>query len=155
MVVKIKKRIQGFEQWQLVLVVVLLNCLNSYIFEVVATLFSRFSDEGFNENYSNKEKLILFVIVGPILETLLFQYTIIEFCKRKKMALEYCCLLSAFIFSSMHLYNVFYFLYAFVAGTLLAFLYLSGKSKKNAILITAAAHIIFNGIVFISKVYFP
>lgn len=154
MVVKIKKRIQGFEQWQLVLVVVLLNCLNSYIFEVVATLFSRSSDEGFIENYSNKEKLILFVIVGPILETLLFQYAVIEFCKRKKMALQYCCLLSAFIFASMHLYNVFYFLYAFVTGLLFAYLYLAGKNEKNAILLTLVTHIIYNGIAFIGKTYF-
>ncbi|QSB29101.1 CPBP family intramembrane glutamic endopeptidase [Flavobacterium sp. CLA17] len=154
MVLKIKKTVQSFQQWQLMLIIILLNFLSSYIFEVIATLFSRSSDEGFNENYSNKEKLILFVIVGPILETLLFQYAIIEFCKRKKMALQYCCLLSAFIFASMHLYNIFYFLYAFVGGLMFAYLYLAGRNKKNAILITAATHIIYNGIVYIAKVYF-
>lgn len=154
MVSNIKKKVQSFQQWQLVVIVLLLNFLNNYIFAILAKHFSISLNKGFDDNYSFTEKIVLFIIIGPIIETLLFQYVVIEICKDQKMALKYCCLLSAFIFASLHLYNVFYFLYAFVTGLLFAYLYLAGKNEKNAILLTLVTHIIYNGIAFIGKTYF-
>ncbi|MXO04046.1 CPBP family intramembrane glutamic endopeptidase [Flavobacterium sp. HBTb2-11-1] len=98
--------------------------------------------------------MVLFVIAAPLIETLLFQYAVIEIFKSIKVKLKYCCFLSAFIFASFHLYNIFYFLYAFVGGLLFAFLYVRGKNQKNAILLPLVTHIIYNGLVFISKYYF-
>ncbi|BFM41779.1 hypothetical protein CFS9_04200 [Flavobacterium sp. CFS9] len=155
MILKIKETIKNLHQWQLALIVIILNFLNSYIFYVIAKLFNSDLGRGFNENYTINEKLVLFVIVGPLLETVLFQYAVIEICKSGKMALKYCCLLSALVFASTHLYNVFYFLFAFVAGMLLAILYVKGRSVKNAFLLTLIAHTIYNGIIFIMNVYFP
>lgn len=155
MITKLKKIIQHLQQWQLVLVVILLNLLNSYTFNVLAEFFGSNLNKGFNENYTINEKIVLFIIVAPLIETCLFQYAVIEICKSQKMALKYCCLVSALIFASMHLYNVFYFLFAFVAGLLLACLYVTGRSVKNSVLITLTAHTIYNGIVFIMKIYFP
>ncbi|WP_264524783.1 CPBP family intramembrane glutamic endopeptidase [Flavobacterium sp. N502536] len=155
MITKLKKIIQHLQQWQLVLVVILLNLLNSYTFNVLAEFFGSNLNKGFNENYTINEKIVLFIIVAPLIETCLFQYKVIEICKSQKMALKYCCLVSALIFASMHLYNVFYFLFAFVAGMLLACLYVTGRSVKNSVLITLIAHTIYNSIVFIMKIYFP
>lgn len=154
MLSNIKKKVQSFQQWQLVVIVLLLNFLNNYIFAILAKHFSISLNKGFEDNYSFTEKIVLFIIIGPIIETLLFQYVVIEIGKDQKMALKYCCLLSAFIFASLHLYNVFYFLYAFVTGLLFAYLYLAGKNEKNAILLPLVAHIIYNGIAFIGKTYF-
>ncbi|MRX41313.1 CPBP family intramembrane metalloprotease [Flavobacterium sp. LC2016-23] len=154
MVSNIKKKVQSFQQWQLVVIVLLLNFLNNYIFAILAKHFSISLNKGFDDNYSFTEKIVLFIIIGPIIETLLFQYVVIEICKDQKMALKYCCLLSAFIFASLHLYNVFYFLYAFVTGLLFAYLYVAGKNEKDAILLPLVTHIIYNGIAFIGKTYF-
>ncbi|CAA9198941.1 CPBP family intramembrane glutamic endopeptidase [Flavobacterium collinsii] len=155
MISKIKKIFQDLQQWQLVLVVILINLLNSYTFKVLAEFLGSDLGKGFNENYTINEKLVLFVIVAPLLETFLFQYAVIEICKSRKIALRYCCLLSALIFASNHLYNVFYFLFAFAAGMMLAGLYVTGRSVRNSFLITLITHTIYNGIVFILNIYFP
>lgn len=155
MISKVKKIFQDLQQWQLLLVVILINLLNSYTFNVLAQFLGSDLGKGFNENYTINEKLVLFVIVAPLLETFLFQYAVIEICKRRKIALRYCCLLSALIFAANHLYNVFYFFFAFVGGVLLAMLYVKGRSVKNSFLLTLIAHTIYNGIIFIMKIYFP
>ena len=155
MILKIKEIIKSLQQWQLVLIVVLINLLSSYTFSVLAEFFSSDLNKGFDENYTITEKLVLFVIVGPLLETCLFQYGVIEICKSQKMALRYCCLVSALVFAATHLYNVYYFLFAFITGMLLACLYVTGSRVRDSFLITLIAHTIYNGIVFILKVYFP
>ncbi|CAI2769216.1 CPBP family intramembrane glutamic endopeptidase [Flavobacterium collinsii] len=155
MISKIKKNIQDLQQWQLVVIVVLISLLNSYTFSVLAEFLGSDLGKGFNENYTINEKLVLFVIVAPLLETFLCQYSVIEICKRIKMALRYCCLVSALVFASMHLYNVFYFLFAFAGGMMLAGLYVTGRSVKNSFIITLITHTIYNGIVFILNIYFP
>ena len=152
---KLNTMIKKIKQWQLAIIVILLNFLNSFVFSRVASLFYITLNKGFNDHYSVKEKIILFVIAGPIIETFLFQYAVIEISRSKKIALKYCCLLSAFVFALSHLYNFFYFLYAFVAGLMFAYLYSVGKNSNNAIVLTLITHIIYNGIVFIMKFYFP
>ncbi|KAF2343002.1 CPBP family intramembrane glutamic endopeptidase [Flavobacterium tistrianum] len=154
MISKIKNIVFGLKQWELILLIILLNFLNNYLFSVISNLFDISLNKGFNDHYTIKEKIVLFVIAAPLIETLLFQYAVIEIFKSIKVKLKYCCFLSAFIFGSFHLYNIFYFLYAFVGGLLFAFLYLRGKNQKNAILLPLVTHIIYNGLVFISKYYF-
>ncbi|WJS94594.1 CPBP family intramembrane metalloprotease [Flavobacterium johnsoniae] len=154
MIAKIKSFVLDLKHWQLILLVILLNFLNNYIFSVVSDLFDVPLNEGFNDHYTIKEKIVLFIIVAPFIETLLFQYAVIEISKSIKMALKYCCLVSAFAFAAFHLYNFFYFSYAFVTGLLFAYLYTRGKNQRSAILLPFIAHVIYNGIVFIGKYYF-
>lgn len=153
MIAKIKDVILSLNYWQLILLIIVLNFLNNYIFSVVSDLFDVPLNQGFNDHYTMKEKIVLFIFVGPLIETLLFQYAVIEISKSTKMAVKYCCLLSAFAFASFHLYNVFYFSYTFVAGLLFAYLYTRGKNQRSAILLPFIAHVIYNGIVFITKYY--
>lgn len=154
MITKVKNIVFGFRQWELILLIVVLNFFNNYMFSVVSDFFDIPLSKGFKDHYTFKEKIVLFVIVAPLIETLLFQYLVIEICKTIKMRLRYCCFISAIIFASFHLYNVFYFLYTFAGGLLFAFLYLRGKNQKNAILLPLVAHTLYNGIVFIIKYYF-
>ncbi|WP_433835642.1 lysostaphin resistance A-like protein [Flavobacterium anhuiense] len=154
MIAKIKNTILGLRQWELILLIVLLNFLNSYIFSIISDFFGIALNKGFNDQYTIKEKIVLFVIVAPLMETLLFQYAVIEIFKSLKVKLKYCCFISALSFALMHLYNIFYFLYAFAGGLLFAFLYIRGKNQKNAIVLPLIAHTIYNGIVFILKIYF-
>ncbi|KAF2082815.1 CPBP family intramembrane glutamic endopeptidase [Flavobacterium sharifuzzamanii] len=153
MISRIKNIVFGLKQWELILLIILLNFTNNYLFSVISNLFDISLNKGFNYHYTIKEKIVLFVIAAPLIETLLFQYAVIEILKSIKIKLIYCCFLSAFVFASFHLYNIFYFLYAFVGGLLFAFLYVRGKNQKNAILLPLVTHIIYNGIVFISKYY--
>ena len=150
---KIRNSILALRDWELVLLILLLNFLNNYIFSVVSDLFDISLSKGFDDNYTIKEKIVLFVVVAPLIETLLFQYLVIEICKSFKMRLKYCCFISAFVFASFHLYNVFYFLFAFTGGLLFAFLYIKGNSQKKAILLPLVAHTIYDGSVFIIKTY--
>lgn len=154
MISKIKNVILGLRQWELIFLIMLLNFLNNYLFSLISNFFDISLNKGFNDQYTIKEKVVLFVIVAPLIETLLFQYTVIEICKSIKMRLRYCCIISAFTFGLLHLYNIFYFLYAFSGGLLFAFLYVRGKNQKNAIILPLVAHTIYNGIVFVVKSYF-
>lgn len=154
MISKIKNIILNLRSWELIVFVIVLNFLNNYIFFVISNFLNISLNKGFNNNYTFNEKIVLFIIVAPLIETLLFQYIVIEIFKSIKIRLKYCCILSAFVFASMHLYNIFYFLYAFVGGLMFAFLYTRGKNQKYAMLLPLIAHTIYNGIVFIIKTYF-
>ena len=155
MIAKLRNILLGLRDWELILLVILLNFLNNYMFFVVSDFFEISLNKGFNDNYTIKEKLVLFIVIAPLIETLLFQYAVIEICKSIKMRLKYCCFLSAFVFALFHLYNVFYFWFTFIGGLLFAFLYAKGENKKKAIALPLIAHTIYNGFVFIVKTYFP
>jgi len=154
MILKIKNIILSLRKWELILLVIILNFLNNYVFSIFSTFFNISLNKGFNYNYTINEKIVLFVIVAPLIETLLFQCLVIEIASSFKIKTIYCCVLSALAFASSHLYNVFYFTYAFVSGLMFAFLYTRGSNQKYAILLPLTTHVIYNGIVFIIKTYF-
>ncbi|TPG45256.1 CPBP family intramembrane glutamic endopeptidase [Flavobacterium pectinovorum] len=154
MISKIKNIALSLREWELILLVIVLNFLNNYIFSVVSTFFNISLNKGFNNNYTFNEKIVLFLIVAPLIETLLFQCIVIEMAKSLKIKTIYCCILSAFLFALSHIYNIFYFTYAFMGGLMFAFLYTRGKNQKYAILLPLITHIIYNSIVFIIKTYF-
>lgn len=153
MISKVKNTILSLREWELVLLVLVLNFLNNYIFSVVSTFFNISLNKGFNNNYTFNEKIVLFLIVAPLIETLLFQCIVIEIAKSLKIRTIYCCILSALAFALSHIYNIFYFTYAFMGGLMFAFLYTRGKNQY-AILLPLITHIIYNTIVFIIKTYF-
>lgn len=91
------------------------------------------------------------IIIGPMIETLLFQALIIslicKFIKRPKYNLYLSLLISATVFSLDHTYNIYYVAYAFLIGISYAFAYYIGRYKKwNAALTVFLIHAIHNTI---------
>jgi membrane protease YdiL (CAAX protease family) len=104
--------------------------------------------EGFLNFKSAREAFLVGVLLAPFLETLIFQAAIIETVK-KRMSPFFSCSLSAFIFGSIHFYNIFYFIYAVAAGFLFAYLYFIGSVSKKGFILTLIAHMLCNLLAFI------
>lgn len=81
-------------------------------------------------------KIIDGSILAPILETLIFQYAIIEILNSIKILKErsiVIVMVSAVLFGISHSYSYLYIFYAFIIGLLLAYSYLIYK-KRNFLL---------------------
>lgn len=136
---------------KLMLLAIIINLLISVSFSFIASfLFNDSLNNNVNGFENMTEEIIAVIIIAPIFETLFFQYCIIEFF-RKKMNKFYVCLLSSFIFALFHLYNFYYFLFALFTGIVFAYLYLLGKKKNRAIILTIASHSLYNLIIFFLK----
>ncbi|PIE48930.1 MAG: hypothetical protein CSA39_05150 [Flavobacteriales bacterium] len=111
-------------------------------------------------NYSTLKSLIFRVLIGPFLETLIFQAAIIEFImyhlKIKKLAVP--VLVSGIIFGIVHYFNnfnVIYMVYAILLGFILSLIYVIAKKRKdtNPFLITFICHFFINLIAFILRIF--
>ena len=96
------------------------------------------------------EELILVVIVCPIIETVLFQFLVIEILN-EKLKKEIICIISALIFASTHMYNFIYFSFAIIIGLNFAYLYYLGRPSNKGFFIVFVTHLIYNAIVFCLK----
>lgn len=108
--------------------------------------------EIFEENTSLTEIFFLTVIFGPLVETFLFQYLIIEILYRfKKIKCEIILFVSALTFSLNHDYNITYIFITFISGLIYAsyYLYLKMENKKFPFLYILGMHSLYNFIVFI------
>jgi membrane protease YdiL (CAAX protease family) len=139
------------DKWKLILLAVLINLLNSFFYSFISNIFFETKlSKGFRPFGSLTEEIILAILVAPLFETFIFQYGVFETFKKKYNSFT-CCLISAFLFGLLHLYNGFYFLFAFFAGLLLAYVYYIGSLTKKGILITLLVHFIYNALAVILK----
>lgn len=134
----------------LVLLFVFMNYLVSISFSALSNLVSdkSLSDAVPSTPENKMETFVLVVIAAPLLETFIFQYGIIEWLRQKK-SLLFCCFSSALAFALVHLYDVYYFFLAFVAGLLMAYLYTLKKTIIAGISITIITHSLYNALVYI------
>ncbi len=91
------------------------------------------------------------IIIGPYIETLLFQtlviFLICKIVKRPKYNFCLSILLSAILFSISHTYSLYYVLYAFIGGVIYANAYYFARYKKwSATLTVFIIHAIHNTI---------
>lgn len=136
---------------KLIFFAVSLNIFFSLIFSFISEkIFNEKISIGFKSLGTIYDEIILVILIAPFFETLLFQYSIIEFI-RKKFNPFVCCCVSAMVFSLMHTYNVFYFFFAFFSGFLFAYLYYLGNTIKTGILLAFIVHLIHNSIAFLIK----
>tara|TARA_B110000114_G_scaffold22039_1_gene21000 strand:+ start:1245 stop:1751 length:507 start_codon:yes stop_codon:yes gene_type:complete len=106
----------------------------------------------FDENMSLTEIFIFTVIIGPIIETFLFQYLIIEvlfFFKRIKI--NTIIIISSLSFSLTHYYNFIYILVTFLSGIIYAsyYLYLKEEKQRFPFLYICLFHSLYNFSAFI------
>lgn len=127
------------------------NLQISVFFNLIACLFFNNSlNDNVNEFASTKEEFIAVVIIAPVFETLLFQYSLIELFIKKTNKL-YACLISSLIFALFHLYNLYYFLFAIFTGLIFAYLYITCRKRNRAIILTMVCHSLYNLIIFFLK----
>lgn len=95
------------------------------------------------------EKILVVIILGPLVETILFQYLVItiicRIIKRPRFNFYPAIILSAIAFAFNHNYNTYYFVYTLLVGIVYALgFYLLRYRKENGILIVFTVHGIFN-----------
>lgn len=124
------------------------NLFFSFLINIISKVI--YNDSFTNEAHkfsSVKEEFFLVVLVAPLIETIIFQFIIIEILY-EKVRKEIICLISALIFASTHLYNVLYFVFALIIGLALAYLYFIGKVNKKAFQYVYLTHLLYNSIAF-------
>lgn len=96
---------------------------------------------------------IITVLIAPVLETLIFQFGVIElfFKLQNKNKVLLAALASAMLFSLSHYYNLFYMLGSFILGLGFAIFYIIAKSRKdvNPFWLLACIHSLINLVAFI------
>ena len=130
---------------------VILNTVNSLSFSALA-FFS--TGDGLKnhtmDTISPNNQFLVAVILMPIIETLIFQYALIESIRQRVQPL-YACFLSAFAFALVHFYSVYYFLFALISGLIFAYLYLLDRSVIKGTLLVLTAHILYNLLAYIVR----
>ena len=96
----------------------------------------------------------LAIFIGPLFETLIFQELTISSVRAliTRPRYNFCIsiIISALLFSLIHLYSVYYMIYTFFFGIILALAYyISIYRKQNAFLTLFLIHVIWNSIVFV------
>jgi membrane protease YdiL (CAAX protease family) len=147
------KKINDFflntNQYILIGIFVSFNIFISFLFSIISKLIFGNSFTSNIHKFENlTEEFILVVIVSPIIETIIFQFIIIEIFY-EKCNKYLICGLSAILFASSHLYNILYFVFAFIMGLAFAYLYILGKKKEKGIKYVFLSHLIYNLIAFI------
>ncbi|MCD4770544.1 MAG: CPBP family intramembrane metalloprotease [Bacteroidales bacterium] len=123
----------------------------SYLINLITIFFPPSAAEvdlGFELN-TLFEEVMVFIIIAPIVETLVFQSLIISgicmLIKRPRYNFYVSILLSAFAFSLIHSYNCYYMILTFLSGIILAFAYYIARYRKDrATLLVIIIHAIWN-----------
>ncbi len=136
---------------KLIALFILLNILNSFSFSMLAYFFTGVGLTNHSiRTMGAMDELLIAVVFAPILETVIFQYALIESIRQKIKPL-YACFLSATAFALVHCYSVFYFLFAFISGLIFAYLYYLEKSILKSFLLVLSAHFLYNMLIYITK----
>jgi hypothetical protein len=106
----------------------------------------------FDKKMSLTEIFILSVIIGPLMETFLFQYLIIEILSFfRRIKVNTIVIISSLAFSLIHYYNFIYISVTFLSGVIYAsyYLYLKTEKQKFPFLYIFSLHSLYNFSVFI------
>lgn len=110
---------------------------------------------GYEETASNvsadMKAFIAFVMISPVVETLIFQSVLVGFVRNKiKNKDPYIVVMSAVLFGFWHYYNIFYMAVTAVVGFVFSWVYLcSLKSRLPAFFIVFSSHLLTNFILFL------
>ena len=103
---------------------------------------------GHNTTGPDEKYLFVAIILGPILETFVFQYVIFKILSLIKLERNWNLLfliISASLFGLSHCYSLVYVLYATITGVVLAFIYYFYRlHTKKAFWTTALIHALVN-----------
>lgn len=99
------------------------------------------------------EEFVVAVVIAPIIETLIFQYAIIETLLNLKVHPWISIIISALLFGVSHWYNPIYVIVLTVVGCILAYYYVALRYQNGftQISLVVLIHALFNTIVFLDK----
>jgi membrane protease YdiL (CAAX protease family) len=130
----------------------------SYLLNKIFIYFFSLKDLA-NSSIGNEDfvfDVVLIVLIGPLLETLIFQAAIIEgvyfFFNSRKYYNYYSCGISTILFGLTHFYSFPYFIYGLIIGLYLSILYLLTKRRGlNSIIVVLIVHMCWNLIAVINN----
>lgn len=148
---KIHLYLIGLNRVLLIALFIVINILNSLFFSLLAYYIT---GNGLRnpsiDSMGTKDQFLIVVLLSPIIETLIFQYALIESIRQKIKPL-YACFLSAFAFALVHFYSVYYFLFALIGGLIFAYMYYLEKSVIKSFLVVLTAHILYNLLIYTGR----
>jgi len=105
---------------------------------------------------SLQEEFIITVLIGPAVETLIFQYLIIETLLSLKMTHIVSVIISGLLFGLSHCYNLPYILVTTVVGLIFAYYYmrLRHQGLVNTLGLVTLLHALSNIFAFINNNFF-
>ena len=131
---KITLKLTQLTKTNFVFSAILLCLVFSYIISYAMHLFNPETlDIDYLNNKSIPVKFILTVIVTPIIETLIYQYAIIEIVFRilKSNKTTIAILLSSVIFGLSHFYSITYITATFILGLLFSCVYVIARKRND------------------------
>lgn len=128
-----------------------LNGLASYYYPAVFDNIKQIRENA--SQYALFDRFIKLILVAPFLETLIFQFGIIEFIKKMKGKDSLAILISALAFSLAHAYSIVYILMMIPSALILAvyYSYLRKGSRTLAYLSVSLLHLCYNTIAFFNN----
>ncbi|MET0241925.1 MAG: CPBP family intramembrane glutamic endopeptidase [Flavitalea sp.] len=101
------------------------------------------------------EKIFVVVIFGPLFETTIFQYMIIEYAKKYLHSFFAALLISAIVFGLCHYYSFNYIIATSISGLIMGGLYIILKMKDSyAFLLVFMLHSAYNLLTLILNMIF-
>ena len=132
----------------------------TFAFKLITALIATYFDPSLTDNPVVTESLvgnfILMVIIAPLIETLIYQFAIIEIGFRLKFHPLLSIIISALAFGLSHHYNIVYVLITTVSGFIYAYYYtaLRPQNYTNRFVLVALLHSLFNLIAFLNNYIF-
>lgn len=140
--------VEGLNNAAFVAVFVVLKLLVSYLFSVLSVKFlARPIMADFPDLGTKVQTFISIVLLGPVVETYLFQQLFFEHLS-KYLKKGVIVVVSSVVFGLCHVYNPVYSVYAFFSGLLLSASYCF-RINRYPYLITLAIHCIYNLLAFL------
>ncbi|WP_160164137.1 CPBP family glutamic-type intramembrane protease [Nafulsella turpanensis] len=148
--------LKRYQTWLIIVVAVIVSIFYNVISPIVFSLFSEteIKTEGL-EGLTPELTFIIVAVLGPIVETFLFQFLVIEIIKIFFKNSQFLPLaISAGLFAYAHSYSDVYIVFALIPGFILALSYILFKAKgNNAFFFVFVIHALVNTFSFIFNHY--
>lgn len=125
------------------------------LFKITSATIATYIDPTLTDSpyakYGLVETFILLVVVAPLVETMLYQFAIIEILLKIRTPPWWCIIISALVFGFSHWYNFAYVVVTFVDGLMLAYYYfkLRPQNYTNKVLWVMLLHASANIVAYV------
>ena len=140
-------KLEGKKIIRLFFLIFLFKLINGYVFTYINSRYFKLENAIFEE-LSEKEMLLLAVVLAPIIETLIFQLFLYRIINKTRINNTLIIIiLMSFVFSQAHWYHWLYVVASFINGLFLNYFYIYTYKNKNellAVLLTIALHSSYN-----------
>ncbi len=140
-------KLEGKKIIRLFFLIFLFKLINGYVFTYINSRYFKLENAIFEE-LSEKEMLLLAVVLAPIIETLIFQLFLYRIINKTRINnTSIIIILMSFVFSQAHWYHWLYVVASFINGLFLNYFYIYTYKNKNeliAVLLTIVLHSSYN-----------